>query len=162
MFYVSVIDLAFFVKAALLWEGARVVTPFRFPPIIQIILTFTPLKLFYERYLYNDPFTPTISFQTSSPQPSTNPAQPPPPIKMLIVHKPTGPRRLHNPLGPNPTASHPPSPNPTLILTQLSQDSNAGINLTGYHSPGHPRAFAPKCAQPQGFCTTENARGPAQ
>ena len=23
--------------------------------------------------------------------------------------------------------------------------SNAGINLTGYHPPGHPGAFAPKC-----------------
>ena len=124
MFYVSVIDLAFLVKAAFLWEGARVVTPFRSPPIIQIILTFTPLKLPHERCLYNDPFTPTISFQTSSPPPTFHQPCPTPLIKILIVHKPTGPCRLHNPLGPNPMASNPPGPNPTLILTQLSQDSN--------------------------------------
>ena len=37
--------LAFLVKAAFLWEGARVVTPLRSPPIIQIILTFTPLEV---------------------------------------------------------------------------------------------------------------------
>ena len=85
MFHVSVIDLAFLIKAAFLWEGATVVTPFRSPPIIQIMLTFTPLKLFYERCLYNDPFTPTISFQTSLPPPSNlpptlpNPQPPPPP-----------------------------------------------------------------------------------
>ena len=35
---------------------------------------------------------------------------------------------------------------------------NAGINLTGYHPP--PGFYTKMCAQPQGFCTTENARGP--
>ena len=40
---------------------------------------------------------------------------------------------------------------------------NAGINLTGYHPPRAPRGFCTEmCAQPQGFCTTENARGPGQ
>ena len=30
--------------------------------------------------------------------------------------------------------------------------SNAGINLTGYHPPGHPGAFAPKCVpSPRAF-----------
>ena len=29
---------------------------------------------------------------------------------------------------------------------------NAGINLTGYHPPGHPGAFAPKCVpSPRAF-----------
>ena len=37
----------------------------------------------------------------------------------------------------------------------------ADINLTGYHPPPRaPRGFCSEmCAQPQGFCTTENARG---
>ena len=38
----------------------------------------------------------------------------------------------------------------------------AGINLTGYHPPPPraPRGFCTEmCAQPQGFCKTENARG---
>ena len=39
----------------------------------------------------------------------------------------------------------------------------AGINLTGYHPPRAPRGFCTKMyAQPQGFCITENARGPGQ
>ena len=39
---------------------------------------------------------------------------------------------------------------------------NAGINLTGYHPPRAPRGFCTEmCAQPQGFCTTENAGGRA-
>ena len=38
--------------------------------------------------------------------------------------------------------------------------NNAGINLTGYHPPRAPRGFCTEmCAQPPGFCTTENARG---
>ena len=36
----------------------------------------------------------------------------------------------------------------------------ASINLTGYHPPGAPRGFyIEMCAQPQGFCKTENTRG---
>ena len=39
--------------------------------------------------------------------------------------------------------------------------SNAGINLTGYH-PQAPQDFCSEmCVQPQGFCTTKNARGQA-
>ena len=38
--------------------------------------------------------------------------------------------------------------------------TNAGINLTGYHPPRAPRGFCTEmCAQPQGFCKTENAQG---
>ena len=41
--------------------------------------------------------------------------------------------------------------------------SYAGINLTGYHPPREPQGCCTKmCAQPQGFCTTENAWGPGQ
>ena len=51
-------------------------------------------------------------------------------------------------------------------LSEPAHEINAGINLTGYHPPPPPRAprgFCTKmCAQPQGFCTTENARGPGQ
>ena len=37
---------------------------------------------------------------------------------------------------------------------------NAGINLTGYHPPPGTRGFCTEmCAQPQGFCKTENSRG---
>ena len=32
-----------------------------------------------------------------------------------------------------------------LILIMFMGRFNAGINLTGYHPPGHPGAFAPKC-----------------
>ena len=34
----------------------------------------------------------------------------------------------------------------------LDARHNAGINLTGYHPPGHPGAFAPKCVpSPRAF-----------
>ena len=51
------------------------------------------------------------------------------------------------------------------LTDALFPESNAGINLTGYHPPPPqaPRGFCTKlCAQPQGFCTTENAWGPGQ
>ena len=32
-----------------------------------------------------------------------------------------------------------------LSFQELTRSNNAGINLTGYHPPGHPGAFAPKC-----------------
>ena len=45
----------------------------------------------------------------------------------------------------------------------MREDINAGINLTGYHPPRAPLGFCTEmCAQPQGFCTTENAQGPGQ
>ena len=44
------------------------------------------------------------------------------------------------------TSPHPPRPLPgDFSVGPGVQASNAGINLTGYHPPGHPGAFAPKC-----------------
>ena len=51
------------------------------------------------------------------------------------------------------------------IVPHAFGDHNAGINLTGYHPPpppGTPGFCTKMCAQPQGFCTIENARGPGQ
>ena len=40
--------------------------------------------------------------------------------------------------------------------------SNAGINLTGYHPPGHPGAFAPKCVpSPRAFAQQKMPGGRA-
>ena len=36
---------------------------------------------------------------------------------------------------------------------------NAGINLTGYHSPGHPGAFAPKCVPSSGAFAQQKMPG---
>ena len=44
-----------------------------------------------------------------------------------------------------------------LISTELH--SYAGINLTGYHPPGHPGAFAPKCVpSPRAFAQQKMPR----
>ena len=38
------------------------------------------------------------------------------------------------------------------IFPALQISIYAGINLTGYHPPGHPGAFAPKCVpSPRAF-----------
>ena len=51
-------------------------------------------------------------------------------------------------------------------LLTSSLQGNAGIDLTGYHPPppppGTPGFCTKMCAQPQGFCTTENARALSQ
>ena len=36
---------------------------------------------------------------------------------------------------------------------------NAGINLTGYHPPGHPGAFAPKCVPSPGAFAQQKMPG---
>ena len=39
-----------------------------------------------------------------------------------------------------------------ILKTKENSQNYAGINLTGYHSPRHPRAFAPKCVHsPRAF-----------
>ena len=44
----------------------------------------------------------------------------------------------------------------------FSRATNAGINLTGYHPPGHPRAFAPKCVpSPRAFAQQKMPGGRA-
>ena len=43
---------------------------------------------------------------------------------------------------------------------QASQDFyNAGINLTGYHPPRHPGAFAPKCVPSPGLLHNRKCPG---
>ena len=45
-------------------------------------------------------------------------------------------------------------------LSNWEQKCNAGINVTGYHTPRAPRGFCKEmCAQHQGCCTTGNAGG---
>ena len=45
-----------------------------------------------------------------------------------------------------------------LIARAKKLDCYAGINLTGYHPPGHPGAFAPKCVpSPRAFAQQKMA-----
>ena len=53
----------------------------------------------------------------------------------------------------------------SMVYSNKTSVSNAGINLTGNHPPPPraPRGFCTEmCGQPRGFCTTENAREPGQ
>ena len=44
----------------------------------------------------------------------------------------------------------------------ITGDHYAGINLTGYHPPGHPGAFAPKCVpSPRAFALQKMPGGRA-
>ena len=56
-----------------------------------------------------------------------------------------------------------------LILEQRTEQiqldtklRNAGINLTGYHPPGQPGAFAPKCVPSPRASAQQKMPGPGQ
>ena len=62
--------LAFLIKAVFYGRGARMATPFRSPPTIQIVLTFYPFEVVLRKMFSNDPFTPHHLISNIRPRPS--------------------------------------------------------------------------------------------
>ena len=128
--------------------GGRSGNTFKTPsPYEQLLSLLTPYFKFLERSLNNPPPPPHFKHLSLL-------APPHPPLlplsqKILIIHKTNIFRLCKSRVAKSLKTNH--------------VQRYAGINLTGYHPPRAPRGFCTEmCAQPQGFCTTENARGLGQ